>query len=128
MERHYSSLIKEVEKKKPNPVVVNLYLKKEFSDRRKWLKSVALEERVQQLLRKYPCFKDHVEVIISCIHVHIPCILLCSCNSVILSNSLGHIVYAHIFFKYFELTVYESDKIHPSCKYVTVTQELCFCD
>ena len=62
MRRHYNALIKETEKKKPNPAVVNSYLNKEFSARRSWLQGVSAGERVEKLLDVYPCFKDHVEV------------------------------------------------------------------
>ena len=62
MRRHYNALIKETEKKKPNPAVVNSYLNKEFSTRRSWLEGVSAGERVEKLLDVYPCFKDHVEV------------------------------------------------------------------
>ena len=62
MRRHYSALIKETERKKPNKAVVNSYLNKEFSARRNWLQGVSAGERVEKLLNAYPCFKDHVEV------------------------------------------------------------------
>ena len=62
MTRHYSALTKECKKKKPNPAVLNLYLNKEFASRRKWLRTTDAQTRCHDLVEKYPCFKDHVEV------------------------------------------------------------------
>lgn len=62
MERHYNGLWKESQKKKPNVDVVNSFLNKEYSSRRVWLEDVPPAERVEQLMKKYPCFHDHVEV------------------------------------------------------------------
>lgn len=63
MERHLKALQKEMGKKKPNVDVVNIYLNKEFSARRKWLQDIPAAERCTELLDMYPCFTDHVEVI-----------------------------------------------------------------
>ena len=63
LKRHQSGLQKELQKKEPNPGVVNLYLNKEYTKRREWLQMLPAEGRVTQLLSYYPCFKDHVEVI-----------------------------------------------------------------
>lgn len=62
MRRHYIQLKKEVEKKKPNVDVVNLYLNKQFPARRAWLQMIPAEQRCKAILNDYPCFSDHVEV------------------------------------------------------------------
>ena len=61
MERHKNGLWKETQKKKPNVDVVNSFLNKDYSSRRVWLEYVSPAERVE-LMKKYPCFHDHVEV------------------------------------------------------------------
>lgn len=64
MERHYMGLSKELEKKKPNPAIINSFLNKEFSTRRVWLTDLSPGDRLEKLMEKYPCFQDHVEVIV----------------------------------------------------------------
>ncbi|XP_071949134.1 uncharacterized protein [Antedon mediterranea] len=63
MERHYNALFKECGKSKPSVAIINSYLNKEFVARRAWLTETSAESRCSQLLTKYPCFKDHVEII-----------------------------------------------------------------
>ena len=62
MERHSNALKKELAKRQPNSTVVKFYLDKEFDTRREWLKDIPADNRCQELLARYPCFKDHLEV------------------------------------------------------------------
>ena len=65
MERHFKALQKEMNKTCSNLDVVSVYLDKQYSARRSWLLLIPAEDRCQKLLAKYPCFKDHLEVIFS---------------------------------------------------------------
>ena len=79
MSRHHSALMKEMEKTKPSPVVVNFYLNKEFQSRRNWLRCTPAEYRCEKFFSTYPCFKDHVEVNI--IHLHVSLCMQCQAFS-----------------------------------------------
>ena len=73
MQRHFKALQKEMQKKKPDVEVVNVYLNKEFQGRHNWLRMIPAAERCKELLDAYPCFKNYVEVIeiislLFCIH------------------------------------------------------------
>ncbi len=63
MERHYSALVKEMQKTKQSATVINMYLNKEFEVRHERIESMAPEERYEKVFDAYPCFKNHVEVI-----------------------------------------------------------------
>ena len=63
MQRHFKALQKEMQKKKPDVEVVNVYLNKEFQGRHNWLRMIPAAERCKELLDAYPHFKDYVEVI-----------------------------------------------------------------
>ena len=43
MSFHHIALMKEKEKTKPSPVVINFYLNKEFQSRRNWLRCTPAE-------------------------------------------------------------------------------------
>lgn len=62
MSRHYNALIKELRKSKPNVLVVNTYLNKEFLSRRNWLRITPADYRCEKFCKIYTCFKNHVEV------------------------------------------------------------------
>ena len=62
MERHYSALAKEMEKKKPIPVTINAYLNNEFESRRVKIRNMPAESRHKELFEEFPCFKNHLEV------------------------------------------------------------------
>lgn len=60
--RHYAALNKEQRKTKPNKVILNKYLNVQFPSRRKYLETMAKDDRPKTILNDYPCFKDPCEV------------------------------------------------------------------
>lgn len=62
MERHYNALVKEMNKSKPCETKINLYLDKEFDERRRKIENMSVENRHEELFEAYPCFKNHLEV------------------------------------------------------------------
>ena len=43
---------------------LNFYLNKELPSRRNWIRATNANERIDEIINKYPVFKDHVEVIL----------------------------------------------------------------
>ena len=62
MVRHYDYLLKESLKKNPSYKVTNVYLNKEYGNRRKWILGLDATTRCAETIDKYPCFKNHVHV------------------------------------------------------------------
>ena len=102
--RHYQLLQREMNKKKPDEKVVNIYLNKEFHMRRDWLQKIPAEKRCQMVLHSYPCFSDHVEVqytlfILVLLLALPPCLFKIYCsltmNFMIILLDLRYISYYH---------------------------------